>query len=77
MEGEAAVAFLRTATDGTRVVVRRLLPDGMATDAVGYLSGASDTACVVATPRGLVTIAFDTVIAAKQVPPPPPRRDRR
>ncbi|MDM4761766.1 hypothetical protein QT381_01950 [Galbitalea sp. SE-J8] len=69
-----AVALLRAAPDGTRVSVRRLLPDGSATDAVGYLSGASDSACVVATVRGLVTIAFDTVVAAREVPPPPPRR---
>jgi hypothetical protein len=74
VQGEQAVAFLRGAADGTRVVVRRLLPDGMATDAVGYLSGASESACVVATTRGLVTIEFGTVIAAKEVPPPVPKR---
>jgi hypothetical protein len=69
--GDQAVALLRGAPEGTRVSVRRRLPDGSATDAVGYLIGTSATACVIATPRGLVTVAFDTVIAARAVPPPP------
>jgi hypothetical protein len=69
------VRFLCEAADGTRVVIRYLLPDGMATDALGYLSGATATACVVATVRGLVTVQFADVIVAKEVPPPPaPRR---
>lgn len=74
MLAEAAVAFLRGAPDGTRVSVRRILPDGMATDAVGYLSGSDGRAFVVATARGLVTIDYETVIAAREVPPPPVRR---
>ena len=46
-----------------------------ATDAVGYVSGRNDTHIVVATVRGLTTIAFEDVILAKEVPPPPaPRR---
>jgi len=75
----AAVAFLRSAPDGTRVVVRYRLPDGSdagATDALGYLSGTSTTECIVATARGLTTIAFADVIAAKEVPPPPIRSAR-
>ena len=68
--------FLREAMDGTRVVVRYRLhgeAEG-ATDAVGYVSGRSETHIVVATVRGLTTIAFDDVILAKEVPPPPAPR---
>lgn len=71
------VEFLRGAGDGIRVVVRYRLhgADEGATDAVGYVSGRDATHIVVATVRGLQTIAFDDVILAKQVPPPPaPRR---
>jgi hypothetical protein len=72
--GEEAVAFLRDAGDGTRVVIRYALHGGeeSATDALGYLSGTNATQCVVATVRGLTTIDFADVIAAKEVPPPPP-----
>ena len=71
------VDFLRGAGDGIRVVIRYRLHGGAesATDAVGYVSGRNDTHIVVATVRGLTTIAFDDVILAKEVPPPPaPRR---
>ena len=69
------VDFLRGAGDGTRVVIRYRLHDDEAgaTDAVGYVSGQNSTHIVVATVRGLQTIAFDDVIAAKEVPPPPAR----
>ncbi|MCU1420164.1 MAG: hypothetical protein JWR57_1333 [Mycetocola sp.] len=77
MLGDEAVAFLRTAPEGTRVVVRHQLPDGQATDALGWFLRADDTHCAVATKRGLETIAFTAVIAAKEVPPPPPPRERR
>ena len=73
---DAAVEFLRSATDGTRVVIRYTLGDG-ATDALGYLSGSNASACVVATTRGLVTVQYADVIAAKEVPPPPAPRNRR
>lgn len=68
--------FLREAASGTRVVVRHRLDDGMATDALGYLHVADDTHCVVATKRGLETIALSAVILAKEVPPPPAPRER-
>ena len=70
------IDFLRGAADGIRVVVRYRLHDQAesATDAVGYVSGRDATHIVVATVRGLTTIAFDDVIAAKEVPPPPPPR---
>ena len=73
------VEFLKNAGDGTRVVIRYTLhddPDGSATDVLGYLSGADETHCVVATVRGLKTVAFADVIAAKEVPPPPAPRPR-
>jgi molybdate-binding protein len=76
--GDDAVAFLRAAGSGTRVVIRYALHDGeeSATDALGYLSGTSSTQCVVATVRGLTTIDFADVIAAREVPPPPAPRER-
>jgi hypothetical protein len=72
------VEFLKGAVDGTRVVIRYALhnePES-ATDALGYLSGTDETHCVVATARGLTTIAFADVIAAKESPPPPAPRPR-
>lgn len=71
-----AVDYLRSVSDGTRVVIRYRLHDDDhgATDALGYVSGQSDTHIVVATVRGLQTISFADVIAAKEVPPPPARR---
>ncbi len=77
MLGAAAVAFLRATAEATRVVVRHQLDDGQATDALGWFIRADDTHCAVATKRGLETIAFDRVIAAKEVPPPPAPRARR
>jgi hypothetical protein len=71
--------YLRAAAEGTRVVIRYRLhnePES-ATDAVGYVSAKNDTHIVVATTRGLTTIAFADVIAAKDVPPPPAARRRR
>lgn len=61
---------------GTRVSIRRLLPDGMATDTVGWVHVADDTHVVVAGKRGLETIELAAIIAAKEVPPPPPPRER-
>ena len=70
------VEFLRTAPAGTRVVVRYRLGDGRATDALGYLHLTDETHCVVATKRGLETVALADVVAAKEVPPPPAPRPR-
>ena len=69
----------RTVPDGTRVVIRYRLhgqPEA-ATDAVGFVSGRSSTQVVIATVRGLATIDFDDVIAAKEVPPAPAPRAPR
>ena len=67
--------FLREVSEGTRVVIRYRLHDQAegATDALGYVSAKSQTQIVVATVRGLTTIDFIDVIAAKEVPPPPLR----
>ena len=63
--------FLRSIPIGTRVVVRYLLDDGRATDALGHLRARDAEHVVVETKRGLDTVALATVIAAKEVPPPP------
>lgn len=68
------VAFLRAQPSGTRVVIRYSIPDGRATDAVGWLHVSDATHVVVATKRGLETIALADVLLAKEVPPPPPPR---
>ncbi len=65
---------LANTPSGTRVVVRYLLPDGRATDALGWLHLADATHCVIVTKRGLETVALADVIAAKEVPPPPAPR---
>lgn len=60
---------------GTRVVVRYLLPDGRATDALGELVSIDVDLVVVDGKRGVERIPRAAVIAAKAVPPPPePRR---
>ncbi|AZS44034.1 putative acetyltransferase [Microbacterium oleivorans] len=60
---------------GTRVVVRYLLPDGRATDALGELMSAESDVVVVDGKRGMERIPRGAIIAAKAVPPPPePRR---
>lgn len=67
--------FARGASQGMRLVIRYRLHDeeNGATDAVGYVSAKNATHIVLATVRGLTTIAFDDVIASKEVPPPPLR----
>lgn len=78
MLNDEAVEFLRHTTEGTRVVIRYSLDDGQATDALGWFMRGDDTACVIAGKRGMETVRFDRVIAAKEVPPPPaPRSPRR
>ena len=67
--------FLRAQPSGTRVVIRYALPDGRATDALGWLHMTDETHVVVATKRGLETIALADVLLAKEVPPPPPPRN--
>ena len=70
------IEFLREAAEGTRVVIRYRLHDSeeSATDAIGFVSAKNDTHIVLATMRGLTTIALADVIAAKEVPPPPAAR---
>ncbi len=70
--------FLLSAPEGTRVVVRYRLHDdtASATDALGFVSAKGATSIVIATPRGLQTIAFADVIAAKAVPPAPLPRQK-
>lgn len=65
--------MIRLPAPGHRVVVRYLLPSGQATDALGMLVSVDAETVVVETKRGLVRVAGDTIVAAKEVPPPPPR----
>jgi hypothetical protein len=73
MIGDQAVRLLGEVPIGTRLVVRYRLDDG-ATDALGYLRDRTDRSCSLDTPRGLVTITFSDVVAAKPIPEPPARR---
>ncbi len=68
--------MVRLPAPGGRVVVRYLLPDGRATDALGTLVSADATTIVVEGKRGIEHIRRDLVVAAKPVPPPPPPRSR-
>lgn len=61
---------------GCRVVVRYLLPDGRATDALGELLSADAATVVVDGKRGVERIPRGAIIAAKEVPPPPTPRPR-
>jgi GNAT superfamily N-acetyltransferase len=59
---------------GTRVVVRRRLPDGSATDVVGTLLATRPDAVRIDTRRGPVDVAVADVVAARAVPPRATRR---
>lgn len=69
--------MVRLPAPGARVVVRYLLPDGRATDALGELLSADSATVVVDGKRGVETIRTVDIVAAKEVPPPPPPRARR
>ena len=69
--------MIRLPAPGARVVVRYLLPDGRATDALGQLLAAETDVLVVAGKRGIERIPVAAVIAAKEVPPAPAPRNRR
>ena len=62
---------------GHRVVVRYILPNGQATDALGDLLSADADAVVVDGKRGVERIPRGAIIAAKEVPPPTAPRPRR
>ncbi len=68
---------------GRRVVVRHLLPDGRASDALGSLTSVDDTHLVLQRDRvpdgeeAVVRVALVDVVLAKPVPPAVPRRQRR
>jgi len=71
--GDDAVRLLGEVALGTRLVVRYRLDEG-ATDALGYLRARTDELCSLDTPRGLISIKFADVVAAKPIPEPPARR---
>ncbi len=66
-------ALTSALTVGMRVVLRHRTGGGL-TDALGEVTAASPVELVVQTRRGPVTVARDTVVAAKEVPPAPVRR---
>jgi len=71
-----ALAVLADVGEGDRIVVR--FHDGdLASDALGTVQVVEADAVTVETRRGLVTVPFADVIAAKRVPPPPAPRVRR
>ncbi len=70
------LAFLTAAPIGTRVVARTRIPGGFS-DALGYLRSRDEIGCTIEARRGLVTVLFADLIAAKAVPPPPERRAPR
>ena len=72
----SAAEFLRGIPLGTRVVVRYLIDDGRATDALGRLRSRDAAHVVIETKRGPDTVPLAAVIAAKEVPPPPAPRAR-
>ncbi len=69
--------MVRLPAPGARVVVRYLLPDGRATDALGELLSADDDLVVVDGKRGIERIPRVDIVAAKPVPPAPAPRHRR
>ncbi|MEE2521279.1 hypothetical protein V1639_05635 [Pseudarthrobacter sp. J75] len=68
--------FLKSAAEGTRVVVRYRIPGGF-TDALGFLRTCDGTSCTVQTRKADVVIVLSDVVAAKAVPPAPERRAAR
>lgn len=71
---EAVVARIAGFRAGERVVIRYLLPDGTAADALGEVVRADASTCVVRTRRGEVAVPVPAAVAAKRVPPAPQRR---
>jgi GNAT superfamily N-acetyltransferase len=72
--GFALVVSISPRDVGARVSVRRRLPDGGMSDAVGMLLRWADGTLAVARKDGTVTeIAESTLLAGKRVPPPPLR----
>jgi N-acetylglutamate synthase len=59
---------------GQRVVVRRRLPDGSATDVVGPLVAVDKVSLTVIASAGTVTIPLADVVVGKVVPPRPARK---
>jgi len=69
---------------GRRVVVRHLLPDGRATDALGTLLHVDEDRLRLRRDRvpqdgsdPEVEVSLGDVVLARTVPPPPPRRPRQ
>lgn len=50
-------------------MVRYLLADGSATDALGLCTAWGDTSCVIETSRGPVSVPLEAIVTGKPVPP--------
>ena len=61
---------------GTRVVVRRRLPDGYS-DVLGEVVSRDEEGLVIATRTGPVAVPAGIIVTGKPIPPPPPPRTRR
>lgn len=75
MTGRADAAWTAWAV-GARVVVRRRLPDGRFSDALGELLATDPSGVVVRTRRGDVRVEAADIAVGKVVPPARPRRPR-
>lgn len=62
---------------GTRVVVRRRLPDGRFSDVLGEVVSRGEDTLVLETRTGRVEVPAAVIVTGKPIPPPPPRRERR
>ncbi len=62
---------------GTRVVVRRRLPDGKYSDVLGEVVSREADTLVLETRAGRVEVPAAVIVTGKPIPPPPPRRERR
>lgn len=69
--GGQPVPAWRAWTVGTRVVVRRRLPEGGVGDVLGDLLEVGVDGVVVGTRRGPVPVAGADIVLGKPVPPPP------
>lgn len=70
----------RSWTPGTRVMVRRRLPEGsthLYSDLLGVVVATDTTTLTLRTRAGTVEVPGAEIAVGKPVPPPPPRRARR
>lgn len=77
--GPPEEAAWRSWAPGTRVMIRRRLPQGethLFSDVIGTILRTDVTGLTLETRRGRVDVAAAEIAVGKPVPPAPPRRDR-